>query len=337
MGYWYNEKLGKDNITVSTRIRLARNIEKLPFPSKMTANQRTDLNNKVKNALIPSKISDKYGLKFIKMSDVPVNERFAMMERHTISRDFAENYQNRAIIISSDEKISILIGEEDHLRIQVIFAGCDFDKCYDIANEIDDFICEKLPIAFSDNFGFLTECPTNVGTGMRISAMMHLPLIEGYGKIPYFQEWLNKLGFTIRGTYGEGSKVYSSLYQISNQVTLGISEKDILAQLKSIIKKFTEQEEDLRNKINKQKLEDDCFRSLYLLKGARIISSKEMMALISKTMIGINCGIIEQKALNPVSLLINCQPYMLISRYGTLDISERDVVRANHLRENIDI
>ncbi|MBR3300286.1 MAG: ATP--guanido phosphotransferase [Clostridia bacterium] len=337
MGYWYNVNLGTDNITVSSRVRLARNISNLPFPSKMSKQEREKLNSVVKDALLPSEISEKYNLKYIRMSDVPENERFAMMERHTVSREFIDKSETSAIVLSDDERVSIMIGEEDHIRIQVISSGKEFENIYNIANEIDEYLCSKLDIAFSDRFGFLTECPTNVGTGMRISAMMHLPLLEGFGRIPILQEWINKSGFTIRGTYGEGSKVYSSLYQVSNQITLGSSEKDILSSLKTIVERLTKQENDLRANLDIKKLEDDCFRSLYLLKGARIISSNEMMTLLSKVMIGINRGLIGENAANPISILINCQPYMLISKYGVSEVSERDEIRGKYLRENINI
>ena len=170
MGYWYNDDLGKDNITVSSRVRLARNISKLPFPSKMTVEDRKKLNETVKNAFFPSNISEKYGLKYIEMADVPELERYAMMERHTISREFIDKSDCSAIIISDDERISIMIGEEDHLRIQVVFPGNQFENAYNTARTIDEFICQQLNIAFSEKFGYLTECPTNVGTGLRISA-----------------------------------------------------------------------------------------------------------------------------------------------------------------------
>lgn len=335
MGYWYNDDLGINNIIVSSRVRIARNLKRIPFPSLMKAEDRSKLNSSVKEALMPSDIAGKYGLKYIEMCDVPETERKAMMERHTISYEFSQKNDNSAIIISNDEKISIMIGEEDHIRIQVIFSGADFESAYDIASGIDKLICEKLDIAFNERYGYLTECPTNLGTGLRVSAMMHLPILEAFGKIPYIQEWVNKLGFTIRGTYGEGSKADSSLYQISNQRTLGITEDDTVAGLKGIAEKLSKQELDLRNGLDRQKLEDDCFRALYTLKGARIISSKEMMELLSKTMIGISVGIIDEKILNPVSILINCQPYMLISRYGMKDTTERDIQRGNSIRESI--
>ncbi|HCH27908.1 MAG TPA: ATP--guanido phosphotransferase [Ruminococcaceae bacterium] len=337
MAYWYNDNLGKNNIAVSTRVRIARNLNGIPFSSKMTLKDREQLNQTVKNALFPSDIADKFKLKFIKMSDVPENERFAMTERHTISRQFAEDSNGKAIVISEDERISIMLGEEDHIRIQVISSGKKIEEMFSIANEIDDYFCSNCDVAYNKNLGFLTECPTNLGTGLRVSVMLHLPLLEGYGKLPYLQEWVNKNGFTIRGTYGEGSRADSSLYQLSNQITLGISEEQILKSLGTIIDKIVGDESSLRQGLNKQKLEDDCFRSLYLLKGARIISSREMMALLSKVMIGINTGIIPEKSANPISILINCQPYMLICKYGVDDTVERDVKRGKYLGENINI
>ena len=337
MSYWYNDNLGKNNIAISTRVRIARNLKSIPFRSKMNGKDRERLNSTIKNALFPSDLSEKYNLKYIEMSNVPENERFAMTERHTISREFAENSEGKAIVISEDEKISIMIGEEDHIRIQVISSGENIGESFNVANEIDNYICKNCDIAYNKELGFLTECPTNLGTGLRVSVMLHLPLIEGYGKMPFMQEWVNKNGFTIRGTYGEGSRADSSLYQLSNQITLGVKEEQIIDSLKTIVKKIESDEVNLRQKLDKLKLEDDCFRSLYILKGARIISTGEMMALLSKVMIGINMGIIPVTCANPISILINCQPYMLISKYGVDDMKERDLKRGMFVRENINV
>ena len=332
MGYWYKQNYGKNNIAVSTRVRLARNIEGLPFPSKMNETQKAELCKTVKNAV---ENFDTYKLKFINMSDVPENERYALFERHIISREFANSPQNRAIIISEDETISIMIGEEDHIRIQVIGSGFSPKETYKIANDIDNLLIKNLKIAFDSELGFLTECPTNLGTGLRVSVMLHLPLLETNGKIPSLAESLNKIGFTIRGMYGEGTKALSSFYQISNQITLGITEEGAIENLNSITNQIIELEENLRGSLQKVYIEDKANRALHILKGAKILETSEMLKHLSDCMIGQNLGLIDENAISPIEALIECGPYMLMSKYGDKTPLERDILRAGIMNKSV--
>lgn len=335
MSSWYMEKSLDNGIAVSSRIRLARNIKGLPFPSRMTNDDRQKLNNMVKNAILESKTPFSKSLKFIDMEDVPENERFSMVERHIISPEFASSRKPRAIIISEDESVCIMIGEEDHLRIQVIYAGLELEKAYDVAEKLDTLLCGSLDFAFDNNLGFLTECPTNLGTGLRASVMLHLPIIEGEGGISDLAQSVNKIGFTVRGMYGEGSKAIASLYQISNQITLGISEKNALDNLKIITTQLIEREQKARESLNKIKVEDLCMRALGLLSNARLLSSEETMKLISRIKLGQSLGIIDSKDINPVKLFVEAQPYMLMRKFGTMSADERDIYRANFIREEI--
>ena len=182
MSYWYNLSDPEADIAVSTRIRLARNLNGMPFPSKMTDAQFEVVNESVRKAVFESNTPYAKSLKFIYMKDIPENERFSMVERHIISQRFASNCENRAIIISEDESVCIMLGEEDHIRIQVILSGLQLEKAYDIAENIDSLLCGILDLAFDDKLGFLTECPTNLGTGLRASVMLHLPVIENSGE-----------------------------------------------------------------------------------------------------------------------------------------------------------
>ncbi len=332
MGYWYNENSQKGNIAVSTRVRLARNLKNIPFPSKMSAKNSEEINSKIKEALNNSNDEFFSKLKFISMNDIPENERYAMVERHIISREFALNYKNKAILISEDETVTVMIGEEDHLRIQVIYSGLNPKKAYETAGKIDDVLCDVLDIAFDDNLGFLTECPTNLGTGLRVSVMMHLPLLEAKGEMPYITQSVSKLGYTVRGMYGEGTKAQMAMYQISNQVTLGITEEDAIKNIELIANDLIKREENIGLSLDKIQLEDRCMRALYTLKSARIISSNEMMSLISDVMLGINFGIIDNNLIIPVKMLIEGQPYSLMSKYGDLSARERDIKRAEMLR-----
>lgn len=332
MGYWYNNEYGKDNIAISTRVRLARNIVGFPFPSKMNDAQREELSKKVKNSINGL---GEYKLKFIDMSDVPENERYALFERHIISKEFAENPKDRYLIISDDETISIMIGEEDHIRIQVIGSGFTPKETYKKANEIDNELIKNLPIAFDKELGFLTECPTNLGTGLRVSVMLHLPLLEANKKISSLVESLNKIGFTIRGMYGEGTKAISSFYQISNQITLGITEEGAIENLINITNQIIELEENLRKDLQKIYIEDKSSRALHILKGAKILETSEMFKLLSDCLIGQNLELIDQNAIAPIKTLIECGPYMLMSKYGDKTPMERDILRANIVNKSI--
>ena len=335
MSCWYNETATDNDIAVSTRIRLARNLSGIPFPSKMTFEQLDELKLKVKNAISESNTPFSKKLKYIEMDDVPKIEINAMVERHVISPEFAANHKGRAIILSDDESISVMIGEEDHIRIQVILGGLEPEKAYDIAERLDTLLYDKLHFAFDDDLGFLTECPTNLGTGLRASVMLHLPVCESSGDINALSENISKIGFTVRGMYGEGSKSSASLYQISNQITLGISEKNAVDNLKIITNQLIERERAARRTLDTVKVEDSVFRSLGTLKGARILSGKEMMSLLSRIKTGMAMGIIKAN-INPFSILIENQPFMLMRKYGEMSPEERDLKRALNLRKEFE-
>ena len=332
MSSWYTSHAPEDDIAVSTRIRLARNLSGLPFPARMTPEQRKELNLKVKNAVLQSNTPFAKSLKYIDMADVPQTEIAAMVERHIISPEFAEENADRAIIISADESISIMIGEEDHVRIQVILGGLQLEKAYDTAEQLDSLLYNELHFAFDRSLGFLTECPTNLGTGLRASVMLHLPVTESNGEISSIAETVGKIGFTVRGMYGEGSKASASMYQVSNQITLGISEKNAIDNLKIITQQLIDKERKARNSLNKIKLEDMCFRALGTLQNCRILSSREMMDLLSRIKLGISMGIIKTDVL-PIKLFIEGQPNMLMKKYGQLEPEERDIYRAAFMRD----
>lgn len=332
MSSWYTTHAPEDDIAVSTRIRLARNLSGLPFPARMTPEQRKELNLKVKSAVLQSNTPFAKSLKYIDMADVPQTEIAAMVERHIISPEFAEENADRAIIISADESISIMIGEEDHVRIQVILGGLQLEKAYDTAEQLDSLLYNELHFAFDRSLGFLTECPTNLGTGLRASVMLHLPVTESNGEISSIAETVGKIGFTVRGMYGEGTKASASMYQVSNQITLGISEKNAIDNLKIITAQLIDKERKARNGLNKIKLEDMCFRALGTLQNCRILSSKEMMDLLSRIKLGISMGIIKTDVL-PIKLFIEGQPNMLMKKYGQLEPEERDIYRAAFIRD----
>lgn len=332
MSNWYSEA-ATNNIVVSTRVRLARNLSGLPFPFRMTSQQRDDLKSRVKTAVKRSDSPYAKNLKFIDMADVPENEIKAMVERHIISPQFARTNNGKAIILSEDESISIMIGEEDHLRIQVILAGLQLEKAYEIAEQIDTTLHESLSFAFDSDLGYLTECPTNLGTGLRASVMMHLPLCESTGQLNSISETVSKIGFTVRGIYGEGSQSEAGLYQISNQITLGISEKTAIDNLSLIASQIKEKETNAQQQLKMLSLEDKIFRTLGILQNCRILESREMMNLLSLINLGIRLGILNNKYA-PIKMLIEAQPNMLMKKFGVLTPEDRDIKRAELIREH---
>lgn len=332
MSNWYTDTSVQSDVVVSTRVRLARNLKGIPFPSKMTEQMREELKAKVKSAVNDSNTPFAGSLRYIDMADVPEIEVKSMVERHIISPEFAKKGMGRAIILSEDESISVMIGEEDHIRIQVILAGLQLEKAYDIAEQLDRILHDSLHFAFDSDLGYLTECPTNLGTGLRASVMLHLPLCESTGQLGSLSETVSKIGFTVRGIYGEGSKSVASLYQISNQITLGISEKNSVDNLKIITSQLVEKERQAEKEILRISVEDKVFRALGTLQNCRILESREMINLLSLIKLGLRMGIIKEEY-NPVKILIEAQPNMLMKKYGVTEPEERDRVRADFVRE----
>lgn len=336
MSEWY-KALGKEaDVVVSTRIRIARNLEKIPFPARLSDEQLMEVNSKIKSAI--NEINDDFfgQLKVIEMNDVTEEEAFSMVERHIISPEFAVSRKNKVLAISQDEKISIMLCEEDHLRIQVIMPGLALKEAYELADRLDTALSEKLSFAYDEHFGFLTQCPTNLGTGLRASLMLHVPIMEGNGALASISESVSKFGLTVRGLYGEGTKSSASLYQLSNQITLGISEQAALSNLESIAMQIISKEREDRKVVNKLVLEDSVMRAFGLLKYQRIISSEEFMNLISKIKLGCAMGILDIDGSLPTRLLIECQPYMLQRAYGIMTPDDRDICRGKIVRERLE-
>jgi len=336
MSKWYTSCGNQSDTVISTRIRLARNIADMPFPSRMTAQQRKEVNLAVKEAIIcDSEAAKRY--KYIEMDTLPDITVMSMVERHIISPEFAKAGDNKALILSDDESVSIMLCEEDHIRIQVMRAGLSLDEAYAEADRIDDILGEKLNYAFNERLGYLTECPTNLGTGLRASLMLHLPALEMSGAINRLASTVSKIGLTIRGTYGEGTKASASMYQLSNQVTLGISEKAAIENLKSIAAQAMAQEKSARESLDKLALEDSAYRALGTLKFARILSGDEFMKLISRVRLGVATGVVEGIPLEKIEeLIIDAGAATLQANAGKpLDAPERDRLRAKIIRERL--
>lgn len=336
MSEWYKNYGPEGDIAVSTRIRIARNLKSVPFPARMNSEQLKTVNSLVRAAVEKTDESLCGKLKVIDMNGVSDEEAGAMVERHIISPEFAANRKNRILVISPDESVSIMVCEEDHIRIQVIEAGLALEKAYALADKIDTHLSNRLSFAYDDRFGFLTQCPTNLGTGLRASVMLHLPTIESNGALAVISDSASKFGLTVRGLYGEGSKSAASLYQLSNQITLGISEQSALENLKSISMQIIKKERADRELINKITLEDAVMRAYGLLKNQRILSSEELMKLVSRIKLGSAMGIIDIDKTLPMRLLVECQPYMLQKYNGIMSPDDRDICRGKTVRERLE-
>lgn len=332
---WQEKSGAESDVVISTRIRLARNLPKLPFPCRMRDEQAEVVEQAVRRAVEHSSQAISHGLRYVELQDLTKTEMVSMVERHLVSPEFVSKNTGRALFLSPDESVSIMVNEEDHLRIQAMQEGLALEKAYQIANVLDDALNTSLHFAFDPKLGYLTQCPTNLGTGMRASVMLHLPALQSSGQLNRIAAHLSKLGLTLRGTYGEGTEPVGALYQLSNQVSLGLSEEEAISNLKSITMQLMEQERTARQKIAADNKKVDVIaRSLGILQSARMLSSDEFMKLISNVRLGISTGILSGISYETVNqLLTNTQPAtMSLSHGGNLTADERDTVRAELVR-----
>ncbi len=318
---------------VSTRIRLARNLKEYPFPNRISEDQAKEVADRVISAL--SDMDKKFNR--IDMSELSQAQRLALVEQHLISPEFVEKRPYRVLLLSDDNSVSIMLNEEDHIRLQVIKPGLDLEEAYKIADEIDDCLSKKLNLAFSERLGYLTQCPTNLGTALRASVMLHLPALQKSASISRIASNLSKLGLTIRGIYGEGSNSSGALYQLSNQVTLGISEKAAVENLKNIANQLISQEIKTRDKMLKDiEVQDKVCRSLGILKTAKLISHTEAMELISNVRLGVSGKLLDTLTLDSIDkLTVEIQPANIMIKHGEeMSVRERDIKRADILRDS---
>lgn len=327
---WY--KNNNSDIVVSTRIRLARNLDKTPFPSILK--NKKEATEKIKNAVLNSNSTLAKDFDFFDLDNTPPIQKQALAEEHLISPVMCDG-NGKSVLISKDKTMSIMLMEEDHIRLQIIKSGLALDEAYSVASKVDDVIEENLTYAFDSDFGYLTACPTNTGTGMRASVMMHLPALTMTENIARVISSAGSLGIEVRGLYGEGTKAYGNLYQISNRMTLGISEEKTLERLKNVVNQITEMENKARASLNKDALSDKVFRSYGTLKYARILSSAEAKALLSDVMLGQNMGILPKDSkISPLECMVISERALLCGN-EELSANERDKKRAGLIRDNI--
>lgn len=333
MNKWYENQSNND-VVLSTRIRFARNLEDYPFPCRLDVQGREQVCKAVKDAL-----ADVSGLKleYIEMDSLTSKQAVALAERHLISPEFAAPQKGRALLLSEDECVSIMLCEEDHIRIQVIKSGLDLEGAFELANKIDDLLDSKLRYAFDERIGYLTQCPTNLGTGMRASVMMHLPALSKCNQMSRLASTVSKLGLTIRGTYGEGTSAKGDIYQLSNQVSLGISENSALENLKAITMQIATQERTAGDEFVKNvNVLDRINRSYGILSTARLLSTDEMLDLFSWVRLGAMYKIIDAdiSKLNELTETMQAATLACANRED-MDGDERDEIRAKTVREKL--
>lgn len=326
------------NIVISSRVRLARNLKGVPFAHWANKKQKEDVLKAAKEAVSASNYT-KSAL-FLYMSDLDNLDKQFLIERHLISKEHALRANHKAVVISDQEILSIMINEEDHLRSQVMQSGFNLDEAWQIIKRIDEDFETKLDFAHSDDWGYLTACPTNTGTGLRASVMLHLPALVMSKQINKVLQAITKLSLTARGFYGEGTEASGNFFQISNQVTLGHSEEDILDNLNRIIKQVIGHEQNARRALFEQdrpRIEDRIWRAFATLKNAHIVTSKEAIDLFSYVRLGVDMGLLKGLDIQTINrIFIFIQPAHLQKVEGkTFSAQERDIKRAEYIRKEL--
>lgn len=325
-----------EDIVISSRIRIARNIAQFPFENKMNGQQQKELVQLVVGTLGNINLGEN-SFTFLPMSEIDDYQKQSLVEQHIVSREFVKK-ENATLALSKDHTISIMVNEEDHIRLQTILPGLELEKAYSIASQIDDVLDNSLDYAFHDRFGYLTTCMTNLGTGLRASVMLHLPALEKAGALNNILSTISKLGLTIRGTFGEGSKALGSTYQISNQITLGISETQAIENLKNVVKQIISSEKSAREKVYRlSELEDTVYRSYGLLKYARQLSTQEFYQLISNIRLGVATGFLTSITMEEIDHLTSKIGAATICSQQKKELNEqqRDQMRAKIVRETL--
>ncbi len=334
---WLRATGPESDVVISSRLRMARNLATYPFLSRLAPAQRDAIIQEVGEAVKNSNfLKSAY---FIASTELPELDRQFLLERHLVSRELFLEEGKSAVVITPDEMVSLMVIEEDHLRLQVFQSGLNLVETWRIADEIDSELEKDLDYAFDGTLGYLTACPTNVGTGIRASCMLHLPSLVLTKQVHKVLQALSKLNLAVRGLYGEGTQASGNFFQFSNQITLGQPEEEIISNLEGVIRQVITHEREAREYLKKKrkaKMEDQIWRALAALKAARMMSSSEAVQLLSLVQVGIDVGVLEGQVthtdLNQLFLLI--QPAHLQKMTGKeLSTTERDARRALRIRD----
>lgn len=339
---WMDSDGPDADIVISSRVRVARNLAGMPFPHLLDPQKSMEVIDAVKTAVENKEAAELIGnLEFSLLNDLFPIDRQILVDKHLISPDLLNNFQYKAVAISDDEAVSVMINEEDHLRIQCLLSGLRLKEAWAIVNNVDDGLEKTLDYAFSEKTGYLTSCPTNAGTGLRASVMLHLIGLKITNQLGGVFNAISKLGLTVRGLYGEGTEALGDLFQISNQITLGQSEEEIINNLVSMTRQILTQEQASRQALYRERravIEDRVYRAYGILKHARIISLEETMRILSDLRLGIEMKIIsgvQDKLLN--ELMVKIRPAFLIKTAGReLPKNQMDAARAELVRKEFE-
>jgi protein arginine kinase len=337
-GEWLRGKGPESDIVISSRIRLARNLAAFPFTNRASAHQKAEIEGLLRERI--AKLELDPGLSYVNVPGLSLLDRQFLVERQLISRELAAADGPRGVALGPQETVSVMVNEEDHLRLQVMRSGFTLEEAWHDIDKVDDLLEQRVNYAFSEEFGYLTACPTNVGTGMRASVMLHLPALVLTKQIEKVFRALQKINLAVRGLYGEGSRASGDFYQISNQVTLGKAEGAILGEIREVIPQIITYERQARKSLineSRQALQDRVARAFGTLCSATMMTSEETMDLLSSVRLGINLGLLEEITIPTVNeLFIHTQPAHLQKLMGSsLDGEERNSARARYLRTRL--
>jgi protein arginine kinase len=336
LGEWLRAEGPDADIALCTRVRFARNVQGYRFSTSMSADEATELNGFLTGQVQNLDIDEP--LEILDVAAMEDLERSVLMERHVISRDLATADRSRSVAVNACQSISIMINEEDHLRMQAFRSGLQLADTYARAEQLDESLVAAVPLAFSEEFGFLTSCPTNTGTGLRVSVMLHLPGLAWADEMEKAIHTAQKIHLAVRGLYGEGSRALGDFYQVSNQVTLGRSEDRILGDVTSAVERLVSWERKVREALlqgeSRPRTMDRVFRALGALQHAHILTSEECLNSLSAVRFGVQQGLIAQLSLRQLNqILLLTQPAHLQQLHGRrLDAPERDLLRAALVR-----
>ncbi len=339
VGEWLRGTGPESDIVMSSRVRLARNVAQFPFVSRATEQDRTEIEKFLRERIAKSPAGA--ALDYIDVGGLEEVDRQFLVERQLISRELAEAQGARAVAIDGREQVSLMVNEEDHLRIQCMHSGLDLEAVWAQIRAVDDAVGAVVPYAYHPRWGYLTACPTNVGTGIRVSVMLHLPALVITRQIDKVFRSLHKISLAVRGLYGEGSQAMGDFYQISNQMTLGKTEEELLQQVGDVVPVLIDYERRAREFLvreTQQNVHDQVSRAYGILRTAQTISAEETMQLLSRVRMGVLLGLIGDVNLADInSLLVRTQPAHLQKLRGVeLDTRDRNIERARYLRQHFE-
>ena len=339
IGEWLRGTGPESDIVMSSRVRLARNVAQYPFVSRASEQDRADVERFIRERTATVPVGR--GLEYIDVGRLEEIDRQFLVERQLISREHAEAQGARSVAIDGLEQVSLMINEEDHVRIQCMHSGLDLRGAWDQIRAVDEQVGRAVPYAFHERFGYLTACPTNVGTGIRVSVMLHLPALVITRQIDKVFRSLHKISLAVRGLYGEGSQAMGDFYQISNQTTLGKTEEELVEQVGDVVPVLIDYERRAREFLvreTQQNVHDQVSRAYGILRTAQTISAEETMQLLSRVRMGVLLGLIGDVKLTDInSLLVRTQPAHLQKLRGVeLDTKDRNIERARYLRRHFE-